>query len=142
MLSQEATPSRKHAYIFTPLNPLLFSKTWVYRVYIIFLISAQNTDCGYSLKLPRRGGSNEYHNLCFEQKHEKKKTDFLSEKFHFGVLKFSVFLNMRVLVKFIETGFAFFGKLVKSKRKEFAPLMGKLFYSWEKIISFQSRPLL
>ena len=26
----------------------------------IFLISAQNIDCGYSLEPPRRGGSNEY----------------------------------------------------------------------------------
>ena len=26
----------------------------------IFLISAQNIDCGYSLEQPRRGGSNEY----------------------------------------------------------------------------------
>ena len=34
----------------------------------IFLVSAQNIDCGYSLEPPRRGGSNEYHNLCFEQK--------------------------------------------------------------------------
>ena len=31
----------------------------------IFLISAQNIDCWYSLEPPRRGGSNEYHNLCF-----------------------------------------------------------------------------
>ena len=37
----------------------------------IFHISAQNIDCGYSLEPPRRGGSNEYHNLCFEQKYEK-----------------------------------------------------------------------
>ena len=39
----------------------------------IFHISAQNIDCGYSLEppRPRRGGSNEYHNLCFEQKLEK-----------------------------------------------------------------------
>ena len=29
-------------------------------VYIIFLISTQNIDCGYSLEPPRRGGSNEY----------------------------------------------------------------------------------
>ena len=29
----------------------------------IFHISAQNVDCGYSLEPPRRGGSNEYHNL-------------------------------------------------------------------------------
>ena len=33
----------------------------------IFHISAQNIDCGYSLEPPRRGGSNEYHNLCFMQ---------------------------------------------------------------------------
>ena len=31
----------------------------------IFHISAQNIDCGYSFEAPRRGGSNEYHNLCF-----------------------------------------------------------------------------
>ena len=36
----------------------------------IIHISAQNIDCGYSLEPPRRGGSNEYHNLCFEQKWE------------------------------------------------------------------------
>ena len=29
-------------------------------VYNIFLISAPNVDCGYSLEPPRRGGSNEY----------------------------------------------------------------------------------
>ena len=29
----------------------------------IFLISAQNIDCVYSLESPRRGGSNEYHKL-------------------------------------------------------------------------------
>ena len=34
-------------------------------VHIIFLISAQNIDCGYSLKPPRRGGSNEYPQSIF-----------------------------------------------------------------------------
>ena len=34
----------------------------------IFHISAQNIDYGYSLEPPRRGGSNEYHNLCFLNK--------------------------------------------------------------------------
>ena len=29
-------------------------------VYIIFPILPKNTDCGYSLEPPRRGGSNEY----------------------------------------------------------------------------------
>ena len=31
----------------------------------IFHIFAQNIDCGYSLEPLHRGGSNEYHNLCF-----------------------------------------------------------------------------
>ena len=31
----------------------------------IFHISAQNIDCGYSLELPRRGGSNEYPHSMF-----------------------------------------------------------------------------
>ena len=34
-------------------------------VYTIFLISAQNIDCGYSLEPPRRGGSNEYPRSMF-----------------------------------------------------------------------------
>ena len=37
----------------------------------IFLIFAQNIDCGYSLEPPRRGGSNEYHNLCFQSEIRK-----------------------------------------------------------------------
>ena len=35
--------------------------------------------------------------LCFEQKHEKYQ-NFLSENFHFLVVKFSVYLNRRVFV--------------------------------------------
>ena len=31
----------------------------------IFHISAKNINCGFSLEPPRRGGSNEYHNLSF-----------------------------------------------------------------------------
>ena len=46
-------------------------------VYIIFLISAQNIDCEYSLEPPRRGGSDEYRNLCFEQKYEKYQNFYL-----------------------------------------------------------------
>ena len=37
----------------------------------IFPFSAQNIDCGYSLEPPRRGGSNENHNLCFLAKIRK-----------------------------------------------------------------------
>ena len=37
----------------------------------IFHVSAQNIDCRYSLEPPRRGGSNEYLNLCFLAKQDK-----------------------------------------------------------------------
>ena len=37
------------------------------------------------------------HNLCFEQKYEKYQI-FLSEFFHFLVLKFSVYLNRHVFI--------------------------------------------
>ena len=37
------------------------------------------------------------HNLCFEQKYEKK-IEFLSENFQFLVVKFSIYLNRRVFV--------------------------------------------
>ena len=37
----------------------------------IFHIFVQNIECGYTLEPPRRGGSNEYHNLCFRSKIRK-----------------------------------------------------------------------
>ena len=37
------------------------------------------------------------HNLCFEQKY-KKYQSFLSENFHFLVVKFSVYFDRRVFV--------------------------------------------
>ena len=37
----------------------------------IFLISAQNIDCGYSLEPPRRGGSNEYPQSMFLSRNNK-----------------------------------------------------------------------
>ena len=42
---------------FDPLKPHLYTvKLRFIGVYIIFLISAQNIDCGYPLEPPRRGG--------------------------------------------------------------------------------------
>ena len=56
-------------YNFDPLKPHFYIvKLGFIVVYIIFLISA------------RRGGSNEYHNLCFEQKYENYQR-FSSENF-------------------------------------------------------------
>ena len=52
--------SRKCLYNFDPLKPHFYIiKLGLTEVYVIFLISAQNIDCGYSLEQPRRGCSNE-----------------------------------------------------------------------------------
>ena len=66
-----------------------------YTLFFLFLL--KNTDCGYSLELPRQGGSNEYDNLCLEQKYEEYQF-FLSENFHMMMIKFSVYLNRLVFV--------------------------------------------
>ena len=53
-------------YNFDPLKPHFFIvKLGFTGVYIIFHISAQNIDCGYSLEPPRRGSSNEYPQSMF-----------------------------------------------------------------------------
>ena len=41
-------------------------------VYIIFLISSKNIDCGYALEPPRGGGSNEYQQSMFLSRNMKK----------------------------------------------------------------------
>ena len=48
-----------------PYTPLLCSKTGVCRGIPIFLIFAQNIDCGYTLEPPQRGGSNVYPQSMF-----------------------------------------------------------------------------
>ena len=81
-----------------PLKPHFYIvKLGFTGVYIIFHISAQNKDCGYSLEPPRRGGSNEYPQSSFEQKYEKYQS-FLSENFQVLEVKFSIYLNRRVYV--------------------------------------------
>ena len=41
------------------------------KIFDIFLIFAQNIDCGYTLEPPRRGGSNEYPQIMFGAKIRK-----------------------------------------------------------------------
>ena len=41
------------------------------KMFDIFLIFAQNIDCGYKLEPPRRGGSNEYPQSMFLSKNKK-----------------------------------------------------------------------
>ena len=64
-------------------------------MYIIFLISAQNLDCEYSLEPPRWGGSNEYPQSMFLNRNMKN-ISFLPENFQFMEVKFSVYLNIGV----------------------------------------------
>ena len=92
-----AKSSQKHAYIMlTPLNPPFiqyWGLNWGLKGYtLFFLFLLKNIDCGYSLEPPRRGGSNEYPQSMFWAEIWKI-SGFLSEKFHFWELKFSVYLN-------------------------------------------------
>ena len=48
----------------------------------IFLIFAQNIDCGYTLEPPRRGGSNEYPQSMFSSKNKKNRHTPANPKLH------------------------------------------------------------
>ena len=91
--------TKTYLYNFDPLKPHFFTvKLGFTGVYIIFLISAQNIDCVYSLEPPRRGGSNEYPQSTFCAEIWKISEFFLSENFQFLEIKFSIYLNRRVFV--------------------------------------------
>ena len=67
-------------YNFDPLKPHFYIvKLGFTGVYIIFLVSAQNIDCGYSLEPPHRGGSNENPQSMFWAEIWKILDFFLSE---------------------------------------------------------------
>ena len=58
--------TKTYLYNFDPLKPHFYIvKLGFTGVYIIFLISVQNIDWGYSLEPPLRGGSNEYPQSMF-----------------------------------------------------------------------------
>ena len=58
--------TKTRLYNFDPLKPHYYIiKLGFAGLCVIFLISAQNIDCGYSLESPRRGGSNEYRQSMF-----------------------------------------------------------------------------
>ena len=60
---RQGTPAitKTYLYKFDPLKPHFYTvKLGFTGVYIIFLISAQNIDCGYTVEPRHRGGSNEY----------------------------------------------------------------------------------
>ena len=79
-------------YNFDPLKPHFYTvKLGFTGVYIIFLISDQNIDCGYSLELPRRGGSNEYPQAMFWAETWKISEFFIWKISFFGDEIFSMF---------------------------------------------------
>ena len=59
----------------TPMQRFLSCKNLKISVdfFYIFLIFAQNRDCGYTLEPPRRGGSNEYPQSMFWTKNKKNR---------------------------------------------------------------------
>ena len=68
-LNKQVFITKTCLYNFDPLKPHQYIVILGFTgVYIIFLISAQNIDCGYSLEPPRRGGSNEYPQSMFSVK--------------------------------------------------------------------------
>ena len=84
-------------YNFDPLKPHFYIvKLGFTGVYIVFLISAQNIDCGYSLEPPRRDGS--VPTVYVFGRNMENISFVLSENFHFVVVKFSVYLNRLVFV--------------------------------------------
>ena len=90
---------KTYLYNFDPLKPHFYTvKVGFTGVYRMFLISAQNINCGYLLEPPQRGGSNEYQQSMFWAEIWKI-SEFWSENFHFFlVVKFSIYLNRRVFV--------------------------------------------
>ena len=79
-------------YNVDPLKPHFYIvKLGFTGVYIIFLISSKNINCGYSLEPPHRGSSNEYSQSMFWAE-IKKISKFLSRKFSFfGGRIFNIF---------------------------------------------------
>ena len=66
VLAWKAYTHYENIYNFDPLKPHFYIvKLGFTGVYIIFPISAQNIDRGYSLEPPRRGGSNGYPQSMF-----------------------------------------------------------------------------
>ena len=94
-------------YNFYPLKPHFYVvKLGFTGVYIIFLISAQKHRLWVLVRTALcEAVLTSTHNLCFEQKYEKNQ-DFLSESFHFLVVKFLIYLNRHVFVMLL-TSFSY-----------------------------------
>ena len=92
--------TKTRLYNFDPLKPHFYnSKTRVYRgIHYFSYFARKDIECGCSLEPPHQGGSNEYPQYMFWAEIWKY-LNFLSEKFSFLVVKFSIYLNRRVFVR-------------------------------------------
>ena len=74
---------RKHAYsnILNILQPN--TENFQIKTFDIFLISAQNIDCLYSLEPPQRGGSNEYPQSMFLSRNKKNNVYHCKPQFYY-----------------------------------------------------------
>ena len=61
----------QHTVIFSPVKIENFHES----IFDIFLIFAQNIDCGYTLEQPRRSGSNVYPQPMFQSKNKNQRTN-------------------------------------------------------------------
>ena len=59
---------------YTEIFKLVKNENFQLKLLDIFLIFAQNIDCGYTLEPPRRGGSNEYPQSMFWRKNKNQRT--------------------------------------------------------------------
>ena len=90
--------TKTRQYNFDPLKPHCYIvKLGFTGVYIIFLITARNINCGYSLEPPRRGGSNEFPQSMFWEEMWKI-SEFFIWKFSFFGRELSTVLNRHVFV--------------------------------------------
>ena len=65
---QRSQTLQKHGHVFSYVVKI---ENFHKKSFDIFLIFAQNIDCGYTLETPRRGGSNEYSQSMFWSKNKK-----------------------------------------------------------------------
>ena len=96
-------------YNFDPFKPHFYIvKLGFTGVYIIFLISVKNIECGYSLEPPHRGSSNEYPQSMFWTEIWKI-SEFFICNFSFLMVNFSIYLNRHVFVMILgQTGLGIF----------------------------------
>ena len=105
MKSTYVTKTYLYTSNFDPVKPYFYIvKLGFTGVYIIFLISAQNIYCGYSLEPPRRGGSNEYPQSMFWAEIGKISEFFICKFSVFGdeifyIFEYTCFCNVWYLVK-------------------------------------------